>query len=192
MTSNKLRGHALVAVAVILTSLVAATMTWAPMNVIASTEEEGKDKDNGEKKGLDKSNNGNNGNGNNKKNDEDDSDSAASSRGDNDGDNNGDDNVAFTSQTESTINGEQKEDRDVRSNENSKNAAVEITHELTHTVQSGGAEREPAHKGKITFADEDGEVVKEIKITSAPQSSGAGSKIDFDGKLSIREDFKFD
>lgn len=105
--------------------------------------------------------------------DEDDSGTEESGDGDSGRDDNGNDNVAFTSHTVSTINDEKREERDVNSNENSKNSPVEISHEATHTVQSGGAERDIAHEGTITFTDKDGEGVKEITTESAPQSSAA-------------------
>jgi hypothetical protein len=105
--------------------------------------------------------------------DEDDSGTEASDDGDNGRDDNSDDNVAFTSHAESTINDEQREVRDVKSNEESKESAAKISHELTHTVQSGGATSDPAHEGTITLADKDGEVLKKITTESAPQSSAA-------------------
>ena len=118
----------------------AVSMTIAPVDLFASSDED--DVANEDETREDSR-------------DEDDSGIEESGDGDNGRDDNGKDNVAFTSHTESTINDEQREDRDVNSNENSKNSAVEISHELTHTVQSGGEERGIVHEGTITFTDKD-------------------------------------
>lgn len=144
---------------VVVTFLFAVVpMTIAPVDLFASSDED--DVANEDEAREDSS-------------DEDDSGTEGSGDGDNGRGDNGNDNVAFTSHTESTINDEQREVRDVNSNGNSKNSAVKISHELTHTVQSGGGEGDIAHDGTITFTDKDGEVVKEITTKSAPQSSAA-------------------
>lgn len=177
MTTVRTRGIALAVIMMLSVSLGAATISLAPVSLYATTDEEDDNDSGSGEEQRERANNSDDYDTDEQDRDENSDDGKDSDdREDETEEENGEENRrALTS----SIKMNDDEPRVVESDVNSENAAVEISHELTQTVQQGGAARELAHEGGITFTDEDGELVREINTNSAPQSSGAASSSAF-------------
>ena len=87
------------------------------------------------------------------------------------------DSVAFTMEKKSS-NPSGEKVKEIQSNENSENAAVQIERSQDHSVKQGsaGPSDEPAHTSTRTV--ERGDTITEITRESAEQSSAAASEVD--------------